>query len=538
MRLLIAAAAALIAAPAVSAAPPPPPRLIVAISVDQFSADLFDEYGPQFTAGFARLGQGAVFRNGYESHAATETCPGHSTIMTGDRPARTGIVANVWTDQSIARTDKRVYCAEDESIPGTSSVDYRVSVKHLEEPTLGDLMKQKWPASRNVAVSGKDRAAVMMSGRSADQRWYWNGKTFVSDLSASPPAVVAAANAAVAKQVATAQAGLTPTPYCASKATPFALPGGIKVGNGNFARAAGDLTGFKYSPELDGATLALAASLIEEMKLGKGAAPDVISISLSATDYIGHAFGPGGQEMCLQLMSLDRDIGDFLRYLDSTGVDYALVLTADHGGLDIPERLAAKGVSDAVRVDPGLTATAVGAEIGARLGLKGPVLLGDVTGDIYIDRSLSEADRARVLKAAVDTFARHDQVELVLPASAVAATPMPTGAPTSWSLAERVRASFDPKRSGDIYVILKKNIMPIAKPAAGYVATHGSPWDYDRRVPIIFWRRPQFPMASAAEAETVDIMTTLAAALGLELAPGSVDGKCLQAFANVTCPAR
>lgn len=534
MRKIVLALAAF----ALTAAAPPPPRLIVAISIDQFSADLFDEYGPQFSGGLARLGQGVAYRNGYQSHAATETCPGHSTLMTGDRPARTGIIANVWTDQSIARADKRVYCAEDESVPGTSSVDYRVSAKHLAVPTLGDLMKQKWPASRNVAVAGKDRAAVMMSGKSADQRWYWNGKAFVSDLAVSPPAVVAAANAAVAKQVASAQPGLTPTPYCASKATSFTLPGGMKVGNGSFARAAGDLTAFKISPELDGATLALAASLIEEMKLGKGSAPDVISISLSATDYVGHGYGPGGQEMCLQLMSLDRDLGDFLRYLDSTNVDYALVLTADHGGLDIPERLAAKGVTGTAWVDPTLTATAIGAAIGAKLGLKGPVLLGDVAGDIYIDRALSEADRARVLKAAVDAYAAHDQVELALPASAIAATPMPTGAPSTWSLAERARASFDPKRSGDLYVMLKKNVMPIAKPAAGYVATHGSPWDYDRRVPILFWRRPQFPMASAAEAETADILPTLAAALGLELAPGAVDGKCLQAFGNVTCPAR
>ena len=81
---------------------PNAPKLLVVISVDQFSADLWDEYRPHFTGGLARIGSGAAFRNGYQSHAATETCPGHSTILTGDHPARTGIIANVWIDQSVA----------------------------------------------------------------------------------------------------------------------------------------------------------------------------------------------------------------------------------------------------------------------------------------------------------------------------------------------------------------------------------------------------------------------------------------------------
>src|SRR6476661_10911383 len=115
------------AACAQAPAPPPPngaPKLLVVISVDQFSANLWDEYRPHFTQGFARLAQGAVFHNGYQSHAATETCPGHSTILTGAHPARNGIVSNTWIDQSVQRSDKDVYCAEDERAPGSSSSSY------------------------------------------------------------------------------------------------------------------------------------------------------------------------------------------------------------------------------------------------------------------------------------------------------------------------------------------------------------------------------------------------------------------------------
>src|SRR6478609_10690894 len=141
MRKFALSAAAVLFASQSAAQAPAPPKLLVVISVDQFSANLFDEYRPQWTGGFARLASGTVFRNGFQSHAMTETCPGHSTILTGDHPARTGIIGNSWVDQSIARADKTVYCAEDEQVPGTSSTNYKVSPKHLLVPTLGDVMK-------------------------------------------------------------------------------------------------------------------------------------------------------------------------------------------------------------------------------------------------------------------------------------------------------------------------------------------------------------------------------------------------------------
>ena len=130
------------------------------------------------------------------------------------------------------------------------------------------------------------------------------------------------------------------------------------------------------------------------MQLGRGSSTDVISISLAGTDYVGHTYGTWGAEMCLQLFSLDRDLGDFFRLLDSKGIDYLVVLTGDHGGQDIPERRRLQGVPGAARVDVKLTAKDVGAAVGAKLGLKGPVLYGEGSfGDIYVDRALSPADR-------------------------------------------------------------------------------------------------------------------------------------------------
>ena len=537
----LAAASACRAAPAEPAKPlaPTAPKLIVAISVDQFSADLFDEYRPVLMGGIGRLSHGTAFRNGYQGHNATETCPGHSTIMTGSRPSRTGIIANYWYDLSQTRSDKGVYCAEDERIAGTSSIEYKVSPYHLRVPTLGDLLKRAQPGSRNVAVAGKDRAAVMMGGRALDQRWYWDGKTYVTDLQGTGmPRAVTAARTAVAQAIAAERPALQMPALCQSKSRVVPIEGGgAPVGNGAFARKAGDMRNFRASPEFDGATLALAAALIEEMQLGRGPSTDIISVGLSATDYVGHSYGTEGAEMCLQLFSLDRDLGDFFRLLDGKGIDYLVMLTADHGGQDIPERKRLAGVAGASRVPASLYAGEMGKAIAAKLGFKGPVLYGDAFGDIYVDRSLSAADRTRALSAAVDAYRAHPMVEAVFTHQQLKAAPLPKGTPDRWSLIERARASFDDERSGDFVVLLKRDITPIAD-TKSYVSTHGSPWDYDRRVPILFWRRGMTASDRLDPIETADIMPTLAASIGLSVDGGSIDGKCLANVQAIACPAR
>ncbi|MEA3059310.1 MAG: hypothetical protein QOE50_722 [Sphingomonadales bacterium] len=537
MRKLILTAAAALFATQSAAQAPAPPKLLVVIAVDQFSADLFDEYRPQFSGGLARLAGGTVYRNGYQSHAATETCPGHSTILTGDRPARTGIISNIWIDQKVGRSDVSVYCAEDESVPGTSSIAYKVSPKHLLVPTLGELMKSKWPGSRTVAVAGKDRAAVMMGGQRPDQRWYWTGAKFDTDLAGAPvPTVVTKVNAAVAATLAQPRDPLEPTPFCQAKAREVPIEGGgMPVGAGRLARNAGDQNAFRASPELDGDTLALAAGLVDELKLGRGVAPDLLAISLSATDYVGHTYGTEGEEMCLQLTELDRELGDFLKTLDSRGISYAVTLTADHGGKDVPERERLAGVANAARVSASLAPATMGKALVARLGLPGTGLLGgSAQGDIYVDAKLKPADRARLLVAAVAAYKADPQVEAVFTASQIARTPVPSGNPVNWSPIQRARASFYPGRSGDFVVFLKRDITPISDTTRS-VATHGSPYDYDRRVPILFWRPGTAAATVERPVETTDIMPTIASMIGLAVAPGSIDGHCLPEPAGASC---
>ncbi|SEL31689.1 Predicted pyrophosphatase or phosphodiesterase, AlkP superfamily [Sphingomonas palmae] len=508
---------------AAPAAPRTAPKLIVAISVDQFSADLFAQYRNHFTDGFARLLTGAVFPSGYQSHAATETCPGHSTILTGMRPAHTGIVANTWIDQKAGREDKQVYCAEDERAAGSDHEKYVPSDVHLKVPTLGEMMKARDPRTRVVSVAGKDRAAIMMGGHKVDELWFWGGKDFISYDGRKAPAAVERANAAVTALIARPQAGLELPAYCQPIARPVQV-GDQTLGTGRFERQAGDAKAFRASPASDGAVFALAAALIGDMKLGRGPQTDIISVGASATDYIGHTFGTQGSEMCIQMNELDHSLGGFLAQLDQWGLDYEVVLTADHGAHDMTERQQQRAMPMEARVNADVTAKALGAVIGRDMGIAGPVLLAS-EGDVYVADDVPPARRPAVIAEAVKRFSAQPQVAAALTRQQIMATPMPTTPPETWTLLERARASFDPARSGDFLVLLRPRVTTISKPGPGYVETHGSPWDYDRRVPILFWRKGIAGFEQPLSVETVDIVPTLAATINLPVS--GLDGRCL-----------
>jgi hypothetical protein len=406
-------------------------------------------------------------------------------------------------------------------------------------PTLGERMKAADPASRVVSVSGKDRAAVMMGGHKVDQLWWWDGKAFVSYAGRATPAVVAKANQVIAAEIARAQPALELPDFCVARDRAIAVTPGLMVGAGRFARAAGDTRAFKYSPEMDGATLALAAALAQSMKLGQGSAPDMLNISLSATDYVGHAFGTQGSEMCLQLASLDRDLGDFFAMLDATGVDYAVVLAADHGGIDLPERLREEAMPMAKRIDAAFDPGALSKAIAAKLGLSDAPLRYSES-NFYVDPALSAPQRAAVIRAAKAMLAAEPDVAAVFTADELAAAPEPSGPPDAWPLIERAKASFYRPRSGDLVVALKPRVSPIGDPEPGEVATHGSFWNYDRRVPILFWRKGMTPFEQPLSVETVDIAPTLAALVHLWKDATEMDGRCLDLDPSIatTCVTR
>ena len=528
------------AVPLFAAGQTPVPKLIVVISVDQFSADLFAEYRPSYTAGLKRLSTGTVFPSGYQSHAVTETCPGHSTILTGAHPSRTGIVANDWIDQSPDRAGKQVYCAEDPRAPRPSPGTRVVSAIQLKVPTLGDWLKAAHPQSRVISVAGKDRAAIMLGGHSIDQAWFWDGKAYVSlpDRTGPVPVVVAQVNAAVSRSIARPSPVTLPA-ACRARSAVLAA-GATSVGT-LVNRKPGDYDAFPTSLDFDRATTDIAIGLIQELKPGAGAAPDVVAVGLSGTDYVGHAYGVEGAEMCAQVLDVDRNIGRLLEAVDGLHVPYLVVLTADHGGHDLPERNQRRAFPAATRVDPELTAAKIGQRLALEFGLPEPVLSSLAPGgDIYLRSDIPAGLRPRVIEAARAAYAGHPQVAAVYTATELRRLAAPTGAADEWSLAERIRASYDPDRSGDLFVVLKAQVTAISRAQPGYVATHGSPWNYDRRVPVVFYRPGMTGFEQPLPVETVDILPTLAAQIGLPLEPTAIDGRCLEIFpvAAPSCPAR
>lgn len=516
-----------------------PPRLIVAISVDQFSADLFDEYRQTYSGGLKRLLGGAVFPRGYHAHAMTETCPGHATLLTGAYPAHTGIIANGWIDQGAKRADKAVYCAEDEDAPGSSSKNYQVSVAHLRVPTLAARMKKADAQSRVVSVSGKDRAAVMMAGDATDSIWWWRKDRFESWTGTRPSPAVSRINAEQAAILAADRAPMDMPDWCAPRAGRLVLTDKLSVGDGRFARKAGDSTAYIASPEQDAGTLDLARALIAEQKLGQRGHGDLIAIGLSATDKIGHAYGTEGAEQCIQVHALDMELGKLFDWLDAQGIDYAVMLSADHGGQDLPERQRMQAVPDAERVATDLLPDALDARLRQDTGLTGTLIHGDDAGGwFWLDSALTPDQRDRVSKAALALWRAHPQVAAIFTAADLAARPMPVARPDQWELIDRARANFDPERSGDFIVLLRNGVTNISRPKAGGVATHGSPWDYDRRVPILFWRKGMTAFEQPQPVRTVDIAPTLAAMLGIAVPAGEMDGRCLDLDpgAGSTCP--
>jgi predicted AlkP superfamily pyrophosphatase or phosphodiesterase len=524
-----------------SAPPPPkPPKLIVAIAVDQYSSDVFNEYRAQYSGGLKRLAGGVVFPSGYQGHAATETCPGHSTILTGSRPSRTGVIANDWQDPKLERKTAKgdptfeIYCSETPGSVGSDASKRLISSQFLKVPTLGDRLKAIDPRTRVLSVSGKDRAAVMMGGHKADLTLWWNGKEFgtYADKAASVPASISPINvratAAVAKPVA------IPLPkHCQSLARPLAVSAKLTVGT-LLPRTPGDASAWRATPEFDAMTMDVALAAMKSMKLGQGPATDVLAVSLSGPDYVGHSFGTAGAETCAQIAAVDAQIGRLMMALDATKIPYTVVLTADHGGIDTTERLDVEGLPQAERADIRLSALMMGATVAKAVGASGNALIGRATfGDMYLAPTIPDDMRRKVLDIAVKMYRDHPQVAAVFTKAELIAAPAPSGGVEDWSLMDRAKASFDPDRSGDFIVFLKRYVSPIPTSGMGYIATHGSPWGYDRRVPILFWWKGAVPFEQPNGVETADIMPTLASLIGLEIPQGEIDGRCLDVIAGV-----
>lgn len=514
-------------------AAPPRPRLVVVISVDQFSAELFTRWCTSMPGGLGRLArEGTSFTAAYHEHGYTETGPGHSVLLTGCDPRRTGIPQNVWMDASRKHT---VYCVED---PAGLPLDIPwspVGPAHLRTGTLGEWMAAAIPGSRSFAITGKDRSAILMAGHRAQGVYWWTGTAGFTTSRAyaqNLPAWLRTWNAAYTARLGSEslfwspldEHGLPPATFTIrGEPVTFALPRSIHPVGAPLDEAC--VGRIRRSPFLDEAILDAAATLAEEERLGSGPSVDLLAVGLSATDAVGHRFGNAGPEMQDNLRRLDRNLARFLERLGSRVPDLWVVLTADHGAMDIPERLQTQGVP-ARRFDEAAWEKRFNAELQKRLGGDKPWFLPMENSTLYLNPAafgLGGPSRDKVLQAAAALAREAPEIQDAVPASELEALhPDPAASPVTLNVRERLLLSFVPDRSGELSIALKPLVIPDEAPDN---ATHGQPNDYDRRVPLVFWG----PWRSGHRNEpvrTIDLAPTLARELGIRPA-NPVDGKPL-----------
>lgn len=542
-----AAQPAATAEPATTRSPaeaPKPPTLVVTVVIDQLSANLFNQYRGRFSGGLKRLSdQGLVSINGYQTHGLTETCPGHSTILTGLHPTGTGIPANDWMDPA---TGEEVYCmasVRNMLAHGKVTDNGNVGTEHLLASTVPDWLAGVSPDSRTFAVSGKDRGAINLAGHVGLPYWFTEGfglTTYVTPDQAAEArlAPVAGFNAGFRADLAARASAWTYT-----REECRALEADWTIRDRSF-RAAVPPANFAFdsSPLLDEWTLKAAEYLLESQQLGRRGVTDMLGVSLSATDRIGHGYGTQGPEMCEQMYRLDAALGAFLDKLETIPGGVLLVLTADHGGSDFVEREAARGYPHAHRADPA-GIQGVNAALRARFGLDADPLQSGSSGLIVADKdhkALAEPLRTEVATAAVELLRALPDVGFAERREVLAAEPMPASTlhPEMLTVRERMRLSILPNgRSPDIAFAWAPNVT-FGGRVGGSISGHGSPWEYDRRVPIIFWRPGGIGQERFLPIRTIDIAPTLTNVMGLAAQAG-LDGRCIDLgeFGAPPCPA-
>jgi len=522
------------------AAPPAKkrPKLVVVISVDQFSAELMQTYGPELSGGLARLRkEGVFFTEAYHDHGFTETGPGHSVLLSGRFPANTGIVENRWIDRA---TGKLAYCVDDPTAKALHAPNQPSSsnARFLGE-CLGDWLQAQVPGSRVFAVSGKDRAAILMAGRKPTAVYWFTGSTGFTSSTAFAnrlPDWLLRYDRGLSERFTT-DSWL----WTKDTGTPEGRVGSWTFGtqilrNGALPRLIngagmpldkGFETRFRRSPFLDAVTLEAAEALLEGEQVGRGPATDLLAISFSATDYIGHSYGLLGTEMRDQIHRLDRVLSRLFDRLKRQHPGAWVVLSADHGGMDLPEVLGEQGFPFR-RILPEPFLAALQADLRAAFKVERDLLTpAPEPNTIYLNEAAIKAlglDRREVMKRAQAWLKARPEVADAFTAEELKAVdPAATGSPRDSSLPVLLRRSFHPERSGDILVAVKP-FVAFGTPPTDYPTGHGTPNAYDRRVPLIFWG-PWLGGHRREPVRTVDLAPTLARELGLK--PGAVDGKAL-----------
>lgn len=497
----------------------PAPPLVVVLVVDQMRSDYLDRFGPEFTGGLARLRRnGAVFTRAFQDHGLSETAPGHATILSGRYPVSTGIVSN---DQGVPDSTT--------SLVGVGGLG--ASPIRFRGTALLDWVRARWPGSRMISVSRKDRGAILPVGRAREGVtvvWFAGGHFTTSTWYGDTlPGWVRRFDAAAAEAERPGRAW-TLLREPAAYAEPDSQPWENRGRNVTFPHVQLSAAQVIEMPWMDSLLLALALDGVRAEQLGERrgeggeGGPDILAISLSTLDAVGHMYGPGSREVHDHLLRLDGYLGAFLDSLDLRfGAGNVLVaLTADHGVTPRPEWSRDQG-QDAQFVRVGDVVDEVRADLAARLGPGAWLPYRDV-GMIALDRA-ALAERGVDVDLLATTMAARLRA---LPGVARVDTraTLARGDTTRSDAVRRWRRVLAPGVPGEVFITLRPGYY-MGNPLD---AQHGQASDDDTHVALILaGPGVRAGVYRARRAAVVDLGPTLAALLGV--APiGRVDGRVLR----------
>jgi len=502
-----------------AAAPAGRPRLVLILAVDMLGTGELLRFRPLLTGGLARLlDEGAFFAEAYHHHALTWTAPGHATLLTGLNPSHHGVIANEWLDRD---TEEEIYCVADSK--------HGRSPRNLLGTTLGDWLKKVEPRARVFSASGKDRAAILMGGHEADGAYWYDRETgrFVSSsyYPRLAPGWLEAFNDERIPDELFGQAW-EPLPVDDSLLPALGLVelDGGAFETGRFPHALGRSVlqpdhdfhaDFYGSPFVDRYLIRLARRLVTEEDLGAAGRLDVLALSFSAADAVGHVHGPDSREYLDVLLRLDRNLGEFFDFLrERVGWENVLVaLSSDHGVQPLPEVSRTRGRAGRRQTYEDVLCVQ---QAGRRLD----ELFGEedwLVGGFYLDRdALKRRDVSRV-RVEAELKRALEQCEAVAAVWTRAELEAPADA--SDPHARLYINSFHAERSAD--VLMQPEPFFLARYGRG--TTHGSPYAYDTHVPILIAGTGVRAGRIEERVHTVDLAPTLAGLLGLPVPP-ELDG--------------
>lgn len=548
LSLLCALFAGTAAAGLLSAAPPP--ALVVIISLDQFRADYLERFREHFGPGGFNLflERGAQFADCHYRHSQTKTAPGHATIATGVHANLHGIIANDWIDRNTFEAVSNVGDSGVKLVglppsaaprlPGRDPYQGR-SPRNLLAATIGDAFKlARGGRPKVIGVATKDRSAILMAGHLADAAYFeidnrmvsssyymnelpawvraWNeaGKVDAYFGAVWDRALPAAAYAAQGPDDAEGEF----TGHALGRTLPKTVTGGEARPGPKFYED------FDNTPFTSEVVVDFARETIVQEQLGRRGVTDILCLGFSASDAIGHVYGPDSHEVMDNAVRMDRLLAGLFAFLDErVGLDQCtIVLTADHGVAPMPEFVRAAGRPlPAARVE--LRDAVVAAERALDAAF-GPLpagerwLVNDDTSLIFYPAALAAK---KLALPDVETVARDALLAVPYVQAAYTRSEMERGEIRD-ELGRRMWYSFHRERSGDVFFQLK----PFHISRRGTGSTHGTPYNYDTHVPLLWYGVGVQPGLRTERVGVDDIVPTLAHLLGIP-APPLAEGRVL-----------